>query len=279
MNKVVLGIVVGGILGLIDGGTAWFTPEVRNQMVPILIGSTVKGILCGVLAGWFARKVSSVPAGIAFGLGVGLVLSFLIAAMGKPHYWFEIMLPGSAVGAIVGWATQRYGRRTASASPAAVAMIFCLVALNAHAAHTGQRIEAADAFAKLKALAGEWNGNIMTPDGPVARVQYRVTAGGHAVMETLFAGTPHEMITMYTLDGENLVATHYCSGNNQPTMKLNTEHSSASEYVFDFVKVTGATAAGDHIHGAKIKFVGDRLESEWQSSKSETKKFYLARLK
>ncbi len=26
------------------------------------------------------------------------------------HYYFEIMLPGSILGAVVGWATQRYGK-------------------------------------------------------------------------------------------------------------------------------------------------------------------------
>ena len=34
------------------------------------------------------------------------------------HYYFEIMLPGSILGAVVGWATQKYGRspETATAS-------------------------------------------------------------------------------------------------------------------------------------------------------------------
>jgi hypothetical protein len=50
--------------------------------------------------------------GIAFGLAVGLVLAYAVAAMpsatGK-HYYFEIMLPGAIVGAIVGYATQKHG--------------------------------------------------------------------------------------------------------------------------------------------------------------------------
>ncbi|MGZ8868264.1 MAG: hypothetical protein ACXW2P_07965, partial [Thermoanaerobaculia bacterium] len=81
--------------------------------------STVKGILVGVLAGWFARKVNSVPAGIVFGLVVGLLLAYGVAAMPSEtgeHYYLEIMLPGSIVGAIVGWATQRYGRVPAGAA-------------------------------------------------------------------------------------------------------------------------------------------------------------------
>ena len=112
MNKVLLGLLIGGILGIFDGLTAWFTPEARAQLVGIVIGSTFKGLIAGVLIGWFARKVNSLPWGIVFGLGVGLVLAFAVAAMPNPegkHYYFEIMLPGGIVGMIVGYATQRFG--------------------------------------------------------------------------------------------------------------------------------------------------------------------------
>ena len=65
-NKIVLGLVLGTILGVFDGLTAWFTPEVRNQLLGIVIGSSFKGLLTGVLIGWFARKVHSLPLGIIF---------------------------------------------------------------------------------------------------------------------------------------------------------------------------------------------------------------------
>jgi hypothetical protein len=118
MNKIVLGILLGGILGIFDGATAWFTPEVRNAILGIIIGSTVKGMIAGFAAGWFARKVHSIPAGIAFGLAVGALLAFAICQMQGGKYYFEIMLPGSIVGAIVGWATQRYGRDTGAVARA-----------------------------------------------------------------------------------------------------------------------------------------------------------------
>jgi len=110
MNKVVFGLVLGGLLGIFDGLTSYFTPAVRAQLLGIVIGSTVKGIIAGVLIGWFARKVNSLAAGIAFGLGVGLLLAFAVAAMqpGPDHYYFQIMLPGGIVGLIVGYATQKY---------------------------------------------------------------------------------------------------------------------------------------------------------------------------
>jgi hypothetical protein len=57
--------------------------------------------------------VKSLPLGILFGLGVGALLALAIAAMpdaitGK-HYYAQIIIPGSLVGLIVGYATQKYG--------------------------------------------------------------------------------------------------------------------------------------------------------------------------
>ena len=115
MNKPILGLLVGALLGLIDGASASFydDPAIQAQIVGIVIGSTFKGLVTGMLAGLLARKVHSLPIGIAFGLLVGLALSWAVASMGDDqgnHYYWEIMLPGSLLGAIVGFATQRYGR-------------------------------------------------------------------------------------------------------------------------------------------------------------------------
>ena len=113
MNKVVLGLLVGGILGIFDGLSAWFTPAVRAQLLGIVIGSTVKGLIAGVLIGYFAKKVNSLPLGLLFGLSLGLLLAYAVATMPDPtgkHYYFEIMLPGGIVGMIVGYATQRFGQ-------------------------------------------------------------------------------------------------------------------------------------------------------------------------
>ncbi|HUE51395.1 MAG TPA: hypothetical protein VMO80_03565 [Terriglobales bacterium] len=118
MNKIVLGLSLGGFLGIFDGLTAWFTPEVRSQLLGIVIGSTFKGLITGVLIGYFAKKVNSLPLGIIFGLAVGLILAFLVAAMPNPagkHYYFEIMLPGGILGVIVGYATQRFGQASQAA--------------------------------------------------------------------------------------------------------------------------------------------------------------------
>src|SRR5205807_2184692 len=91
MNKALLGLMLGGILGIFDGLTAWFTPEVRSAILQIVVGSTIKGLLAGVLIGFFARKVNSLPLGILFGLGVGLKLrlrvSRSLSCRATKSYW------------------------------------------------------------------------------------------------------------------------------------------------------------------------------------------------
>jgi ascorbate-specific PTS system EIIC-type component UlaA len=112
MNKIATGLVFGAILGLLDGATAWFTPEARPMIVSILMGSSVKGLVVGLLSGWFARKVNSVMWGLVFGSVAGLFFAYLIAMQPQPsgnHYYLEIMLPGFVTGAIIGFLTQRAG--------------------------------------------------------------------------------------------------------------------------------------------------------------------------
>ena len=78
------------------------------EIVGIVIGSTFKGLLAGILIGWFAKKVNSLALGIVFGLAIGAALAFLVAFM-QQDYYLEIILPGSVLGVIVGFATQRHG--------------------------------------------------------------------------------------------------------------------------------------------------------------------------
>src|SRR5437868_11017458 len=176
MNKIILGLLLGAVLGAVDGATSWFTPEVRAQIFGIVMGSTVKGMIAGVAAGWFARKVQNVAAGIAFGLAVGAILAYGIVLMNGGKYFFAIMLPGSCVGAICGWATQRYGVVKSSRAAASVAAMLLLATVSARA----DSLSATDAFSRLKSLAGTWNGKVH--DMPMI-VTYHVTGGGSTLVE------------------------------------------------------------------------------------------------
>ena len=121
------------------------------------------------------------------------------------------------------------------------------------------------AFERLKALAGDW---VAAEDTPVAKkgqlaARYVLTASGSALVETVFPGSPHEMLTVYTADGDDVVLTHYCMIGNQPRMRAKPPGGSRYEFAFD--GGAGIDAARDaHMHQAWIDLVGkDELRSEW----------------
>jgi hypothetical protein len=91
MNKIVVGLIFGAVLGALDGATAWFTPAVRSLMASIMVGSTFKGMVVGLLSGWFAQKVNSLQWGIVVGSVLGLAFGFAVTAMpsdnGQHYNW------------------------------------------------------------------------------------------------------------------------------------------------------------------------------------------------
>ena len=113
MTKPMLGLALGGVLGVLDGLSALVSapddPAVKAGIVGIVIGSTVKGLITGVLIGWFAKRTQSLGTAILFGLAVGLALAFCVSLAqkmsGQPAYYWQIMLPGGILGLIVGYAT------------------------------------------------------------------------------------------------------------------------------------------------------------------------------
>jgi len=132
-------------------------------------------------------------------------------------------------------------------------------------AQRAEPLSAQAAFDKLKSLAGEWTGKAGDPGKEQnVTIIYRVTSGGHALAETMFPGTEHEMITMYHLDGDKLLLTHYCAVGNQPRMAL-TKKSTADTLDFDFVGGTNMKSRKDgHMHAVRIRFVDhDTVASEW----------------
>ena len=118
MKKIGLAMILGAVLGALDGATAWFTPAVRDQVGTLMMYSSLKSVFAGLLIGIFAVFMRKEIAVTLFGLAVGLVLAYLVAMQPDPttgkHYYAQIMIPGSLVGLIVGYATARYGKRAAA---------------------------------------------------------------------------------------------------------------------------------------------------------------------
>ncbi len=162
-----------------------------------------------------------------------------------------------------------------------LALVACLTCLVARAAD--KPTPATEAFERLKGLAGEWQGRIGDREkGEPTTVLYRTTAAGHTVIETIFPGTPHEMVTLYYLEEGKLVLTHYCAAGNQPRMAL-TKKSTRYELDFNFIGGANIRSRRDgHMRSARIRYEGrNGLATErdfFQDGKlAETKKFFLKR--
>jgi hypothetical protein len=121
------------------------------------------------------------------------------------------------------------------------------------------------AFERLKTLAGTWEGQAgHGQPGSPAIVTYRVASGGSVVEETLFPGTPHEMISMYHLVDGQLVLTHYCAMANQPRMRLDLKASTPGRLVFAFDGGTNFDPAKDtHVHSGVVEWQGESLHNAW----------------
>lgn len=116
---------------------------------------------------------------------------------------------------------------------------------------------------KMKSLAGTWV--VADKDGKptdeVASV-IKVTAGGSAVQETIFPGQPHEMVSLYTADGPDLVMTHYCMLGNQPRMKAVPNSVTSNKIQFEFTGGGNLDPKKDkHMHAATLTIVdADHIE-------------------
>jgi len=109
------------------------------------------------------------------------------------------------------------------------------------------------AFNALKTLAGEWEGK-SNEDGKEmpTTTAFRVVSDNSALMDVLAEGTPHEMVTMFHMDGSDLLATHYCAAHNQPRFRF-VPSSDPKVLTFEFMDATNlASPDAPHMVGLKI---------------------------
>jgi hypothetical protein len=112
------------------------------------------------------------------------------------------------------------------------------------------------AFDKLKSLAGEWEGkaNEAGHDMPTT-TSFRVVSDNSAILNVLGAGTPHEMVTMFHMDGKDFLATHYCAVHNQPRFRY-VSSSDPKVVAFDFKDATNlASPTAPHMVAVKFTIV------------------------
>ena len=128
-------------------------------------------------------------------------------------------------------------------------ILICLVAMTTvtmsqePAKTANAQSDAKKAFAKLKTLAGSWHGKVM--DIPID-FTIRAASSGTAILHvgnTSGEGPPKHEITMFYMDGDRLLATHYCDAGNRSNMegKLSADGKAIA---FTFLDVVGPTRGG-----------------------------------
>ena len=121
ISKPMLGLALGGTLGLLDGLSGFFEPTLAPIITSVIGFSMGKGLVSGILIGYFANRVKSMPIGIFAGIAIAALCSFLLILKAGMGLFWDIMLPGMLLGLIVGFATQKFGKPATSAGAAVAA--------------------------------------------------------------------------------------------------------------------------------------------------------------
>jgi hypothetical protein len=141
-----------------------------------------------------------------------------------------------------------------------ISLLFVGVTASA-APHDMPQIKSSPSLEKLKQLSGSWKGSGADMGDGTVEVQYRVSSGGSAVVETLFPGTPQEMTSIYYDEGGKLAMTHYCMLGNHPVMKLKKE--TPTELFFDAGEKSPLKNE-PHMHTLEISFLNpNSIEQKW----------------
>jgi hypothetical protein len=161
---------------------------------------------------------------------------------------------------------------------APVGMAFVVAAIVVFAA---DQTKSEAAFNRLASLKGEWVGEAF---GVKTTLVYTLTANGSALMEQCRPEKRPEMITMFTIDGDHLIATHYCSAKNQPQMATSAINDPQKPLAFSLVQVTGLKSPDDfHNTGLTVTQEDDNhLTQEWSyQSRGKTGKntFHFTRVR
>jgi hypothetical protein len=120
--------------------------------------------------------------------------------------------------------------------------------------------DAHKSFDLLKGLEGNWAGK--NQEGQPIQVTFRQTAGGSALMSEILGRGPENMITMFHMDGDRLLMTHYCGAGNQPRMKVIS--SDAKSVSFEFLDGTNIGPGDGHMqHVTFTQPDADHHVEEW----------------
>lgn len=139
----------------------------------------------------------------------------------------------------------------------------CTVKTETVGMETAKAVTAKETFESIKGLAGKYSGESKeaAADGSV-KSEFKVTAGGSVVMETMMPGSKYEMVNAYHLDGDNLIMTHYCAQGIQPRMKMASNDGKTIK--FDFLDCTNLPSKDTpHMHDMTMTIDGEKVSESW----------------
>jgi hypothetical protein len=139
------------------------------------------------------------------------------------------------------------------------------------------------AFARLTSLVGDWT---VLADGQKASVRYSLIANGSTLVEEFVPPNRAEtMVTMFSLDGDRLLATHYCAARNQPHMATSPISGSENNpFKFSLLRVTGMRASEEDWHNTSLEVLledEDHVTQRWtylNKGKAGTNTFHFTRV-
>ena len=145
------------------------------------------------------------------------------------------------------------------------------------------KVEENESYDKMKTLVGSWEGKVKEGDKDIpATARFQLIADGSTLAGWLGEGTPHEMVTMFHMDGDTLVATLYGAEHKQPRMVLVMD-GERNRLVFVFKDGTNIQPNVGHMHQVAFIFDGPNHHiEEWtylKNDKKETSRFDFKRKK
>jgi hypothetical protein len=132
--------------------------------------------------------------------------------------------------------------------------------------------EAQKSFDQLKTLSGSWEGPVQTDmkmepaeamDNKPMQVSIRTTSRGNALVHEMTSpGSKDDPITMFYLDQDRLLLTHYCDAGNRPRMtgKMSPD---GKTLVFDFLDIAGNLKYGHMQHAVFTLLDANHHTEEW----------------
>jgi hypothetical protein len=161
-----------------------------------------------------------------------------------------------------------------------IAKVILLASLLALTEVSGaDQLNAQGVFTQLQTLVGNWEGK--TEAGRVLKVNYRLVAKNTVLVETWTLGPQRETLTLYHMDNDALIATHYCALGNQPRLRLK-EGGRASSFIFEFVSATNLPKPEiEHQHRFEIEILQPnsfaRSETYVKNGTAETERVVYSR--